>query len=312
MNDTEIHDRLQSSYADVVLPDPLRQVMVRGSRVRRARRRMTAAAVAAVGVIAVVSATVTTTGPDTSSVVVAQGVRLVAFTTPSSPVSLQSVPPGLTQTMDLDNGNATVLYLDSASEAAVSLRARSEAPANVVGDRTVDVSGTPGRLLTDVQDGNVPRATLSWERRPGQWVTISGDGQYATPQALLTLAATVTDNPVELTTRITLAPDGWVINSYKDISPTGGVLALSDPTNKDRNLVIIGSNQPPAPVDTAMLNDPGPLTTVKVQGRDATLVQGKTIWYLSAALGQGSFVLQAPADLTSDQVVQIANTATLP
>lgn len=312
MNDTEIYDRLQSSYADVVLPDPLRQVMVRGSRVRRARRRMTAAAVAAVGVIAVASATVTTMGPDTSSVLVAQGVRLVAFTTPASPVSLQSVPPGLTPTVELNDGHATVRYQDSTSEAVVSLSARNVARADVVGERTVDVSGTPGRLLTGAQDGNVPRATLSWERQPGQWVTISGVGQYATPQALLTLAGTVTDNAVELTTRITLAPDGWVITFYKGISPTGGVLMLSDPTNKDRNLTIIGSNLPPAPVDTAMLEDPGPVTTVKVQGRDATLVQGKTIWYLSAAIGQGSFLLLAPADLTANQVVQIADTATLP
>lgn len=205
MNDTEIHQRLQSSYADLVLPDPLTQVKVRGSRVRHARRRMTAA-VAAVGVLAVVSTTVTTISPDTPSAVVAQGVRLVAFATPSSSVSLQPPPPDLTPTVDVDNGNITVLYLDSASESAVSLRARSEVPAADVGDRTIDVGGTPGQLLTGVQDVNVPLTTLSWERRTGQWVSITGIGQYATPQALLTLAATVADGSVELTTRITVAP----------------------------------------------------------------------------------------------------------
>lgn len=101
------------------------------------------------------------------------------------------------------------------------------------------------------------------------------------------------------------------MTSYKSIGATGGVLTLSDPATADRSLVLTVSDQPPAPVDIATLNDPGPLTTVQVQGRGATLVKGKTIWYLSAALGQGSLVLQAPADLTAEQVVQIADTAAL-
>ena len=312
MNDTEIGQRLLASYDDIALRDPLAEVMVRGSRVRRARRRRMAAAVAAVGVLAVVSTTVATSGPGGSGVVVAQAVRLVAFAAPSSPVSLQPLPLGLTPAVDLDNGTATVLYLESTSAAAVSLRARSEAPAADVGDRAVSVGTTPGRVRTGVQDRNVPRATLTWERRPGQWVSLTGIGPYGTPEALLTLAATVADGPVQLTTRITLAPEGWVVTSYKDVGPTGGVLTLSDPADNGRNLTIIGSDQAPPPVDQGTLMDPGPLTTVQVQGREATLVQGRTTWYLSAVLGTGSIVLQAPVELTSDQVVQIADTAALP
>lgn len=316
MNDTELHQRLRSSYADVVLPDPLTQVMARGSRVRRARRRMTTAAVAAVAAVAVVSATVTTAGgSDTSTaVVVAQGVRLATFTTPPSPVSLQTLPAGLTPTVDVDNGTVTVLYLDrdATSGAAVYLRGTSVTPASEVGAQTVAVAGTSGQLLTGVQDGNVPRATLTWERQPRQWVTLTGIGQYGTPEALLTLAPTVANDPVGLTTRVTLAPEGWVLSSYKDIGTAGGVLTLTDPISAERSLVLTVSDQPAAPVDPASLNDPGPLSTVQVQGRDATLVQGGTTWYLSAPLGQGSLVLQAPADLTAQQVLQIADTAALP
>ena len=246
-------------------------------------------------------------GGVTPNTVVAQGVRIVAVATPTVPVSRQPTPDGLQRSVDLDRGRLTVLYLDRTTTDLVHT---SDVYLGVTGAEP-PVSGTGQAVDVQVHAGELTRSdarsTLTWERRPGQWVTLKGSERYNTPAALLGLASTVADTPVELTTRVTVAPEGWVATSCKEIGSGGAALTVSDPSDAARALVVVLSPEPAGPVDVGRLEDPGAVSTVGVQGRSATLVQGARGWYLKASLAGGWFVLMAPSDLTAEQVVQVAD-----
>ena len=117
----------------------------------------------------------------------------------------------------------------------------AEPPVSGTG-QAVDVQGHAGELTS-----SDARSTLTWERRPGQWVTLKGSERYNTPAALLGLASTVADTPVELTTRVTVAPQGWVVTRYQEIGSGGAALTVSDPSDATRALVVVLPSSRPAP-----------------------------------------------------------------
>lgn len=167
--------------------------------------------------------------------------------TPTVPVSRQPTPDGLQRSVDLDSGRLTVVHLDRTTTdlvhtSEVYLRVTGAEPPVSGTGQAVDVQAQAGALTS-----SDARSTLTWERRPGPWVTLKRSERDNAPAALLGLASTVADTPVELTTRVTVAPEGWVVTSYQEIGAGGAALTVSDPPDATRALVVVLPPRRPAP-----------------------------------------------------------------
>jgi hypothetical protein len=103
-----------------------------------------------------------------------------------------------------------------------------------------------------------------------------------------------------------LAPEGWVLDRFKD----GTILTLADPHNPGRTLSVNLKNS--MAVDFVHQTYGGhDLQRVSVDGKRADLVKVDHGWALQAPIGDQAFELQAPMDLTIEQVVQLAESVSL-
>ncbi|SDF50816.1 hypothetical protein SAMN05660662_2415 [Blastococcus aurantiacus] len=57
---------------------------------------------------------------------------------------------------------------------------------------------------------------LLWARPDGTWVTVSGEGAYDSPSALIPVAASIVDRPQPLDLQFGLAPAGWEVGGYEE------------------------------------------------------------------------------------------------
>jgi hypothetical protein len=134
-----------------------------------------------------------------------------------------------------------------------------------------------------------------------------GQNTRSDPDRLLALANDVVDNPISLSMQVRVAPDGWTVRHHKDLGD-GGVASFEDPQDASRTLTVALYRSTYPGFDANDLEYRGPVTNVVVQGQPAHLVQGSQGWYLDATTSQNAwFTVQAPADMTSDQVLQIAD-----
>lgn len=306
MSNDIVADTLREAFADFHLSDPVEQVVQRGRRLRRARRARRLA-VPAAGLLLTGAIGIAAGGGPAST---RPRVVLAAVELPVCPVSLASVPKGLEVTTDLDGGPLRVHYSDGRGALIGISASRTRPPGEDGGaERQVLVQGQEGVLTTfAVQDAR--RATLVWQHSDGLWVRLVGRGEYADPGTLLEVAQHVVDRPVGLTMRLRVAPEGWVVRHYKDLDD-GGVAALEDPRDAARGLTVALHRSADPGFDANDLEYRGSVTDVVVQGRVAHLVQAPQGWYLAATTRQGAwFTVQAPPDLSSDQVLQIAEGVT--
>jgi hypothetical protein len=152
--------------------------------------------------------------------------------------------------------------------------------------------------------------SLTWERSPGQWVTLTGMGDFADEQAVRSLADTLVDTDERLSLDISVAPAGWELYAFKGAGPdgAGAVTSLRDPHVPDRTIHV--STMLGLVPNYGEVVEGGPLPTVpvSVNGRQGELVHlVDDRWMLQAPLPDGrAFQLQVPAGFTQQQVVELA------
>ena len=322
---TDLRSALTTAYADVTLADPLDQVVRRGRRIRRARRarRTVPALVAAAAVVLGVSVTRDGTGPTTPS-----PIALVDHQSQAFPLSFDQVPSGLEGPhLSLDPsfrrvgpGAAHAGWSDPDDpDTSIGISVRDEEPENTGDDvGEVSVGGDDATVYRSAATGAGPQFSVVWERAEGQWVTVGGEGRFGSEQAVVRLARSVVDRPAAVPLQLTLAPRGWVVVAYKE----DRVLTLADPAGppateaRARTLTVSLPQPPTDPADlsrevTGGRVQPEPLT---VHDRPGYLLPGADgTWFLQAQLTDGTvFVLQAPGDLTRQQVVEVAEGVSRP
>ncbi|PMR60003.1 hypothetical protein C1A38_16405 [Verrucosispora sp. ts21] len=239
------------------------------------------------------------------------GVQLVAFDSPVYPIGLRPRPAGLAaptfsggvardeQGNDRPVMTAVFRAADGVSDVYLGVSDRyvpQDAPERV---RSVSLQGVPGFVVEhDAQSGT--SVVLSWQRRPGQWVTLTGHGRFGNEAAVRALAATVADDAQPVPLQVRLAPAGWRLVAFKD----NKIVTLRAPDSVEELIV----NLVKAPERDLMgwVSGAKRVSTVQVNGRESHLVQTIDGWFLQVPLPDGTaFHLQAPAMLTGEQVVAV-------
>ena len=191
-------------------------------------------------------------------------------------------------------------------------------PGQVVQD-AVTVDGRPGRL-TVMNPGSAEAQAiyLDWERVSGQWVTVTGRGRFAERDTVTALAEELVDSPQSVPPQLRLAPAGWRLDFFKE---NGRIVRLADDSDPEVGLTVqVPSPDEVVPVDQWPVMVEGavgtPVEELTVLGQPAHVVRtdhggGHEGWYLQARFPDGTvFVVQAPGDLTREQVVQVAEQVT--
>jgi hypothetical protein len=307
-----------AEYADVTLTDPAEQVLRRGNRIRWGRRaRRVGPALVAVAAVAV-GVTVLPGQPGYTP----EEIELVAYEVPAFPLALQPVPAGLSSarfSLDPDSdgtgpGVAHASYRDTADPASgVTLNVQRGSEPTDLGEQAghVEVRGIEATVYESSNSDAETFVTVAWQRKQGQWVTLTGRGRHANRQEVLALAGSVAGKPTEVPLQLRVAPAGWEVIAYKEDI----IITLADPRSGDhpRTLNVSLRAEPIAAEDLSSQLEAvtGPTRTVAVQGQPAQLVPTAYGWYLQARLPDGAtFVLQAPKDLTQAQVLEIASGVT--
>jgi hypothetical protein len=320
---TDLRSELAEAYADVSLTDPVEQVVRRGRRIRRARRARRVAP-ALVAAAAVVVAVTVSHGGDPA----APGrVELVGQQSQVFPLSFDAVPAGLTgPSLSLDPsfeevapGRAHAGWSDPDDpDSGVGLQVEAAEPSadgdDEIGEARID--DADATVYRTPFAGADPYLSVVWERADDQWVTVTGDGRFATEDAVVGLARQVVDRPVAVPLQLSLAPRGWVLVAYKD----DRIVTLADPAGDpatDATARTLNAYLPQPPSDPADLprevGATGGTVPVTVHAQPAYLLPTQDGWFVQAAMADGTvFVVQAPADFTVGQVVEVAEGVSRP
>jgi hypothetical protein len=303
-----------------------------------------------VGVVAVAAswaAAVVIAAPDGPGTP-ADSVRLVDFSVPTFPLSLDPEPVGLRPAFDGDGDGASIAsYDDATGENGFTIYVGEDEPEGngpddgapgyeELGTHDVSLGDDDAEVLTYQRDWCVEEfddpgqacrteirrfAWLSWERQDDQWVSILGHGGYASAERLQTVAGSLVDRPQPATLDIGVAPDGWEIQGYK----MGRVLTLVNSEYEQQSLSVhIPLPEDVIPADRvreSIMGPIGPQLDVTVNGRPAQLVRvdvGYVVdghryegWHLQAQFADGTtFVVQAPEAFTQQQVLELAESVT--
>ncbi|MBK1787434.1 hypothetical protein [Prauserella cavernicola] len=146
-------------------------------------------------------------------------------------------------------------------------------------------------------------AYLSWESAPGVWTVVTGDGRFASEDAVRTLADSLVASRDHVKLTIGVAPEGWVPVSFKD-----GVTSYEDPDFSDREITVSlrdGLDENFAEGSEVPVADSGEAT---VNGKPADVLELENgAWMLQAQLPDDrAFLVQASDDFSRDQVVELA------
>ena len=240
-------------------------------------------------------------------------VTLVGFDMPTIPLSLPGVPTGLTgPEYGSSSGSSVTTYFPAAVEnspdfVAFGVSDDDDGCEGFDTEADVEVGGRDGEIGTRQYDGAAHRsACLQWERRPGQWVELNGDGRYADRDRLITLAESLVDDEQVVPLQVHLAPAGWQLRMFK---MSGRIMGLANPAHPDQDLVVnlpeqaLTAAEMPAQLEQVA----GPVREVAVNDRPAQLVPTDFGWYLQARFPDGTvFALQAPQAFTAEDVLAVA------
>ena len=316
---TDLRTEFSGAYADITLTDPLSDVVRRGRRIRRARRarRVGPALVVAAAVVVGVSVVQDekTYGPPGPIV-------LVDYSVPAFPLSFDRLPPGLEGPSisadpsfdEVRIGAHHAGWSDPDDpDSGLGIGVHEEEP-DTSGEDEVGETQIAGEDATvhrmDVTGGPETWSVI-WERADDQWVRVSGSGRFGSEDAVVDAARQVVDRGTAVPLQVRLAPRGWVVVAYKD----DRVLTLADPAGRPpteaaaRTLTVHLPPEPGAPADLPrdVGATDGRMDQVTVQGRPGYLLPTSEVWFLQASLADGTvFTLQAPLDLTPEQVVEVA------
>jgi hypothetical protein len=303
---------------EATAPAPAQSAAGRPVRLRR-RAVIVAAAVAAAAAVAGVvatSGTGTPTPPSATDEAPAPAPVLVEFHMPTLPPELRPIPDGVTKPgFTAEPGWLAAVYKDadprpgkemSAIYVIVSTSRRGDAPR----DNTT-YAGKPALLTkVDQKDPKFREVSLGWERSPGQWITLTGIGDFAAERTVRSLADTLVDTDKRLSLDISVAPAGWELYAFKGPGPDGdgAVTSLRDPRNPDRTIHVSTMLGLVPNYGRVLQDGPHESIPVSINGRhgDLVLIPGYQ-WMLQAPLPDGrAFQLQVPADFTRQQVIELA------
>ncbi|AXO33884.1 hypothetical protein [Micromonospora sp. B006] len=233
----------------------------------------------------------------------AEPLTLVAATIPEFPLTLRSRPVTLSPPRySYAPGQFLAVYLSRGAADDVYLFVWDSRPARIAKtSRPVAVAGRPAEIYEEPNPGGPRRLDMSWERRPGQWVTLTGHGIFADDAALLRLAEHVVDEPQQVPLRVRLAPRGWRVAMFKDDT----ILTLQgDSPDETLTVQVVPCRDPDLLRNVMGAREERRVT---VGGREARLIRAEDFWFLQAEVPGGAVVnLQAPLRLSVDQVVAIA------
>jgi hypothetical protein len=279
------------------------------------RRRVViaAAAVAAAVVVGIVATDTSAPNPPPPT---GGSPVLVRFDMPALPPELNPIPEGVTEPgFTAEPGWIAAVYGDadgprSADKSDIYVMAHQHRP-DIHDGRDTTYAGKPAVVeQVDQEEPDYHSVALTWERSPGQWITLTGMGDFADEQAVRSLADTLVDTHERLSLDISVAPAGWELYAFKDAGPDGdgGVTSLRDPRNHDRTIHV--STRLGLEPDYGRAVEGGPLPTVpvSVNGQRGELVHlADDRWMLQALLPDGrAFQLQVPAGFTQQQVIELA------
>ena len=244
-------------------------------------------------------------------------VTLVSFEVPAFPLTLSVLPPGAGDPVfGADRTGASASYPDAQDDGDdLNIYVGSQPPPPAGSSsfpdsapEDVTVNGSPAVL---VESADPVFASLDWQRAPGQYVTMLAQGGYAQRDVLLSIAEGMVDGPQAVPVQLHLAPAGYSLDFTKD---DGRVVSLSDDTRPDRGLIVRLLDSGDGDLAQQFPDVAGQQVEVPVQGRPAQLARsdlgggGAQGWVLQARLPDGTdFVMEAPGDLTQQQVVQLAD-----
>jgi hypothetical protein len=296
--------------------DLLREIHATTTRPVRLRRR--AVIIGAAAAVAAVAGVIATTGSDTTTPPSAVGTPpvLVEFHMPALPPELHPIPHGVTEPdFTAEPGWLAAIYADATpgkEASGISVTVYSSRPSsNGVEHRDTTYAGKPAVLeKVDQKDPAYHSVSLGWARSPGQWIRLTGTGDFADERIVRSLADTLVDTDKRLSLDITVAPAGWELYAFKGAGPDGdgAVTSLRDPRNPDRTIHVSTMLGLVPNYGAAVEGGPRETIPVDVNGRegDLVLIPGDR-WMLQAPLAEGrAFQLQVPADFTQQQVVELA------
>jgi hypothetical protein len=309
-------------------------------RVRVGRTAVLRTAVAAATAAAAWAGAVAFTGPEVADPGPA-GMTLVAVDETTFPLSLDPVPAGMTPSFTGSAGDPEAIAGYTSPDGtgfSIHLSPTELPPADdpdVTDSGTVAVAGAEARwtsgvlpevcTVANVCFEDLPFAEVIWERAPGQWVSLSGDGAHGDVAALVALGESLLDRPQPITLQVGLAPAGWSVVDWHESSGVIGVASDEDPT-----LALTVQCMPEAPeganemdngsvdnrIDSVVAIDPAVSTTVA--GRPARIVLAhdymdadQRFWLVAWELPDGTLCsVQTPEDFTRNDVLAIADGVT--
>lgn len=179
---------------------------------------------------------------------------------------------------------------------------------------TAEVNGHQATVFSrTVYDGTPDSAaamTVVFQSDDNTWTAVTGSGSYADADRVEALAESLREEPQPVDLALSVAPKGWSVVAYKE----DRILILAPPGEASRNELTVALVEQRSPnlagygaqnVETLTINEqPAHL------GRQAAEA-GEPTWILEAQTSSGqAFSLQAPAALTRDQVIQMAEGVT--
>ncbi|MDT0274365.1 hypothetical protein [Blastococcus goldschmidtiae] len=266
------------------------------------------------------------------------GLTLVAVEEITFPLSLDPVPAGMTPSFTGATGDPEAVAGYTAPDGtgfSISLSPTEPAWGDdpyLTEHGTTTVTGVPARFATGTMPDNTctvanvcfddhPVAALAWERAPGQWLSLRGDGAFGNRDALVAVGESLVDRPQPITLQVGLAPAGWSVVDWHESSGAVGVADDADPTR------LIGVQcMPEAPAGANEMDNGSveqriasvtaidPVVATTVGGRPAQVVRAhdymdpeQRFWLVAWELADGTLcTVHAPEDFTQDDVVAIA------
>lgn len=274
---------------------------------RQPRRRLpllAAAAAAAVG-LAVAPALV---GSHNS-------IALAAVDPMTFPWTPGAMPAGLDEPVfEKDSNFIAARYGDQLNGISITTSVSEEDFWTIPSDaRSADVDGEEAKVYQRaVHNGSLEGANavvVVWEDDANDWTAVTGSGQYADGDRMVAFAEAMRNQPQRVDLSLSVAPVGWSVAAYKE----DRILTLSESGEPEENDLTVALTDR---VRTNLSAYGAEESALIVNGRPALLGQqasdgGGFRWILEANTASGqSFALQAPDDLTRDQVIAVAEGVT--
>lgn len=315
MNDLDLLDRFGPKPTDLsaaalgAARARLETAMTRSTRVEpRSRHRLPLLAATAAAVVGL-AITPSLVGSDQS--VALAGVDPLVF-----PLTPTALPAGLGDAVfERDSGVMAARYGSVLDGVSVVTDVEGEDFWSVPDDAPkVQVHGHPAavisRIVHDGTPASAPAVTLVWQGDDHEWTGVTGSGRYADAGRVAAIAESLREEPQPVDLAVSVAPRGWSVTAYKE----DRILTLAAPGGAGPNeLTVALVDRPSANLSGYGAQD---VETLTINGAAARLGRqaaeaGAPAWILEAQTSSGqAFSLQAPAALTRDQVIQVAEGVT--